>query len=34
MEPQAIPYYESGKPPRYYQYHEEVDFLDELKNLG
>lgn len=27
------PYYQPGKPPQYYQYHQEVDFMDELENI-
>ena len=27
----GYPYYEAGRPPRYYRYHQEVDFLDELE---
>jgi N-dimethylarginine dimethylaminohydrolase len=27
----SFPFYEKGKPPRYYEYHSQVDFLDELE---
>ena len=29
----AFPFYERGKPPRYFKYHSEVDYLDELERI-
>jgi len=29
----AFPFYEKNRPPRYYEYHSEVDYLDEIERI-